>query len=239
MSEVQRRTGQAPGKPGTIPSSVSAGRTGLTWPPALPFATVLGKARTRDARSISLLYHRFLPVVYRFILARVGDAHQAEDLTSETFFAVLEGIAGIRAEDELGFVAWVLGIARHQIATHYRRQRARQETTLSLTEDAPRYVASDESDPLAILTARENWHEVVAALARLTEDQRTVVLYRCVLDYSAEEVGRLMGKQAGTIRALQFRALTSLARLLRERPSAEARRAGHRHEGSMGHASGR
>lgn len=216
---------------------------GLTWPPALPFATVLARARALDQRSVSLLYHRFLPVVYRFILARVGDVHQAEDLTSETFFAVLEGIARTRAEDELAFAAWILGIARNQVAMHFRRQRTHRETALDLREEAQPFTAADEGDPLAIITARESWHEVVAALAQLTEEQRTVVLYRCVLGYSAEEVGQLMGKQAGTVRALQFRALASLARLLGAAPSAphgkEPRRAGIPRERSKGHAAGR
>ena len=194
MSEAQRRTRRSPGTPGTIQSGSPVGRTGMTWPPAMPFATVLARARTLDARAISLLYHRFLPVVYRFILARVSDTHLAEDLTSETFFAVLEGIVSARADDELGFAAWILGIARNRIAMHFRRQRARPETPLDLTEVAALPAAPPgEGDPLAILTARESWHEVVAALARLTDDQRTVVLYRCVLGYSAEEVGNLMG----------------------------------------------
>ena len=217
MSEALRRAGQPPG---TVSGSAPAGRTGMTWPPALPFSTVLSGARALEPRAISLLYHRFLPVVYRFVLSRVGDIHLAEDLTSETFFAVLEGVAGTRAEDELGFAAWVLGIARNRIAMHFRRQRSRPETALDLTDDLPLYAAPDDGDPLTILTARESWHEVVAALARLTEDQRTVVLYRCVLGYSAEEVGALLGKQAGTVRGLQFRALASLARLLSEQPTA-------------------
>ena len=215
----------------------------MTWPPALHFAAVLARARALDQRAISMLYHRFLPVVYRFVLARIGDPYQAEDITSETFFAVLEGIAHTRAENELGFAAWILGIARNQVAMHFRRQRTRPETALDLSDDAPLFGVAGEGDPLAIITARESWHEIVAALNRLTEDQRTVVLYRCVLGYSAEEVGQLMGKQPGTVRALQFRALSSLARLLAapsgQSHSREPRQAGVPQEGSKGHAGGR
>ncbi|HEV8194692.1 MAG TPA: sigma factor-like helix-turn-helix DNA-binding protein, partial [Ktedonobacterales bacterium] len=100
--------------------------------------------------------------------------------------------------------------------------------------------SEDEDDPLAIITARESWGTVVAALNRLTEEQRTVVLYRCVLDYSAEEVADLLDKQPGTIRALQFRALASLARHLgiekqgrnagRTRPGIDKRRLPDRHQ---------
>lgn len=238
MGEAPQRTGKNQGIQAINGGGAPTGRMGMTWPPALPFSTVLDGARAHDSRAISLLYHRFLPVVYRFILARVGDIPLAEDLTSETFFAVLEAISGTRAEDELGFAAWVLGIARNRIAMHHRRQRSRPEIALDLTEDLPVYASPSDADPLTILTARESWGEIVAALACLTADQRTAVLYRCVLGYSAEDVGQLMGKQAGTVRALQFRALASLARLLRE-PPATKRRTDDQQEGSTGHAAGR
>ena len=186
----------------------------MTWPPDLPFAVVLQRARQRDQQAISALYKRFLPVVYRYVLARVDDPHLAEDLTADTFFAVVKDIGGARASDELAFSAWVLSIARSKVAQHFRRQHLRTGIEREMAPAAEPHTTEDEGDPLAIITARESWGTVASALSRLTEDQRTVVLYRCVLDYSAEEVADLLGKQPGTIRALQFRALASLARHL-------------------------
>jgi DNA-directed RNA polymerase specialized sigma24 family protein len=55
---------------------------------------------------------------------------------------------------------------------------------------------------------------VLRAVNQLTEEQRTVVLYKCVFDYTTEEVAHLLNKRPGTIRALQFRGLNSLARQL-------------------------
>lgn len=231
MDEAHRR---ADSPPGTLPRTSGAlpsGRTGLTWPPALPFATALARARAHDARALSLLYHRFLPAVYRYVLGRVGDTHVAEDVTSETFLAMIRGIGAVRAEDELSFASWVLGIARNQVAMHFRRH-AHSPISLAAGEDIEPVHRSEEGDPLTILTARESWHEVVAALNRLSEEQRTVVLYRCVLDYSAEEVGQLLGKHAGAIRVQQFRALTALARLL----GIEHRASSQVTEGSDSHA---
>jgi len=186
----------------------------MTWPPAFPFALVLQRARQHDQQALSALYQRFLPVVYRFVLARVDDPHLAEDLTADTFFAVVKDIGGTHVSDELGFSAWVLGIARSRIAQHFRRQQIRTEAERELAPVAETLTSDDEDDPLAIITARESWATVVAALNRLTDEQRAVVLYRCVLGYSAEEVADLLNKQPGTIRALQFRALASLARHL-------------------------
>lgn len=195
--------------------AVQAERLGMTWPPALPFAEVIRRARAGDHDALALLYRRFLPVVYRFILARVADTPTAEDITSETFFAVIERISETRAHDELTFAAWTLGIARNQVATHYRRQRARPTMRLDAPAAAQDLLTvADEGDPLSVITARERWAEVVGALNQLTEEQRSVLLYRVILGYSAEDVGALLDKQAGAIRALQFRALASLARIL-------------------------
>src|SRR5689334_2275994 len=78
------------------------------WPAGVRFEDVLERARARDSAALSLLYRRFLPVVYRFLLARLRDVPLAEDLTSETFFAIMRSIADVRAQDELGFATWVL-----------------------------------------------------------------------------------------------------------------------------------
>jgi RNA polymerase sigma-70 factor, ECF subfamily len=188
--------------------------TGMTWPPALPFGLALERARSLDQSALGMLYHRFMPVVYRFVLARSGSVHIAEDITSDTFLAVIEGIGAMRARDELSFAAWVLGIARNKVASYFRRARARQESPQGLPEDAQLFAVADEGDPLSIITARESWAEVVAGLNHLTEEQRAVVLYRCVLGYTTDDVARLLEKQPNAIRALQFRALASLARYL-------------------------
>lgn len=188
--------------------------TGMTYPPALPFGLVLERARALDRSALGMLYRRFLPVVYRYVLARVGTAHVAEDVTSETFFAVVEGIGATRAHDELSFTAWLLGIARNKVAMHYRLLRTHPEEPQSLPPDEQPAAADEEGDPLAVITARESWEEVVAGLNQLTEEQRAVVLYRCVLGYPTEDVARLLDKQPNAIRALQFRALASLARYL-------------------------
>ena len=215
----------------------------MTWPPSLPFDLVLQRARESDQQALSMLYRRFLPVVYRYVLIRVGDPHHAEDVTADTFIAMVEGIGRTRAFDELGFAAWVLGIARNKVAMHFRRQHTRGEAQHELTDDADPRAAGDEDDPLTIITARESWGVVVTALQQLTEEQRSVVLYRCVLGYSTEDVAALLRKRPKAIRALQGRALASLARHLGIDPRAGRQAHGHIEfgltRGENGHASKR
>jgi RNA polymerase sigma-70 factor (ECF subfamily) len=175
---------------------------------------VLERARALDHAALSLLYRRYLPVVYRYVLGRIGDAHAAEDVTSETFIGMVDAIERIRASDELGFVGWLLGIARHKAVEHLRRQAA-QPPMQSTSEPWDEPLAYAEAgDPLGVVTARESWAEVTAALQGLTDEQRTVLSYRLVLGYGTEEVARMLDRQPGAIRALQFRALAALTRLL-------------------------
>ncbi len=184
------------------------------WLPDLPFASVLERARALDHGALSLLYSHYLPVVRLYVLSRVRDVHLAEDVISETFLAMVDSIERVRADGEPAFAGWLLGIARNKVVDHYRR-RAALPTIQGMVAPWEEPAAEAEAgDPLNVVTARESWTEVVAALQRLTEEQRIVVLYRCVLGYATEDVARLMDRQPGAVRALQFRALASLARLL-------------------------
>lgn len=203
-------------RPANSPINYSsyAERNGMTWPPGAPFPDVLRAAKSGRQVEIGMLYRRFVSAVYRFILARVADVATAEDLTSETFFAMMRGISTTRAEDELAFAAWLLGIARNQILMHFRKARSHREVELLPHIEDESQAVAEEDDPLLVLTARESWTETANAINQLTDEQRLVVLYRCVLGYSTEDVATLMNKRAGTVRALQFRALNALARQL-------------------------
>lgn len=184
------------------------------WSPDLPFTSVLERARELDHEALSMLYSQYLPVVQWYVVGRVGDIHLAEDVTSETFIAMVNSIERTRAGDEPAFVAWLLGIARNKVVDHFRRQATLPATGAMIAPWEEPAAGAEAGDPLNVVTARESWAEVVAALRQLTEEQRMVVLYRCVLGYETEEVARLMGRRQGTVRALQFRALASLTRLL-------------------------
>ena len=194
--------------------STYAERVGMTWPPATPFEQVLIRARGNDQPAIGMLYHRFHSAVFRYIVSRVADFPSAEDITSETFVAMIRGIASTRATDELGFAAWLLGIARNQVLVHYRRTKTHPEVELKKKHNDEAQSVAEEDDSLLVLMARESWTETVDALKQLPPDQRSVILYRCVLGYPLDEVAKFLSKKPGTVSALQFRAHISLARHL-------------------------
>ncbi len=183
---------------------------------------VLDRARQGNAEALSALYHRFLPGIFGYIAARVPDRSTAEDLTSDVFVQMVEGIYRLRAQDEAGFSAWLLRIARVTVAGYYRT-RAKQPVHLSLSDDGweqtqakPLAIlgSNPEADPVQWTEAREDWQTVVQAINQLTEEQRQVLVGRLLLGYDVETVARMLGKKANAVKALQFRALQSLQRLL-------------------------
>jgi RNA polymerase sigma-70 factor (ECF subfamily) len=178
-----------------------------------------------------MLYRRFLPIVYHYALAHVGNTTHAEDVTSETFYAMVDGIASTRAQDESSFTAWLLGIAHNMVSRHHRMRRARPETSLLLTEDAHPLAIAEEADPQTVIAVRERWSEIVDALRLLTEEQRTVVVYRCALGYSTAEVAGMLGKPENAVRGLQFRALTSLSRHLAAAERRQTEQGGEKRNG--------
>ncbi len=83
------------------------------------FARLLDAARRSESEALSTLYREFLPGVFGYIATRVPDRATAEDLTSEVFLKMVEGIGQLRTSDEAGFAAWILQIARISVAGYY------------------------------------------------------------------------------------------------------------------------
>jgi RNA polymerase sigma-70 factor, ECF subfamily len=185
-------------------------------PEDLPFSRLLELSRARDPEALTLLYRRFLPVIYRFLHSRTGNMTLTEDLTSDTFFAIMESLGTLHAQDELGFATWALGIARNKLAMHFRRAKSHPEVSIELAEVTEPTAVAEEADPLLVLTARERWADVVVALNQLTPEQRETLWRRCLLGESADEVAHAMGKPTNAIYGLQFRALAALARYLKD-----------------------
>ncbi len=183
---------------------------------------LLEQARQGEAKALSTLYHRFLPGIFGYIAMRVPDRATAEDLTSEVFLQMIEGIHHLKATDEAGFAAWLLRIA-HVVVAGYYRKRSRQPVMVPLPgesweemQKASLVVSSQTTsdDPANWMETREEWQKVVEAINTLTEEQRQVLVGRLILGYDIAAVARMVGKRVNAVKALQFRALKSLQRLL-------------------------
>jgi RNA polymerase sigma-70 factor (ECF subfamily) len=154
-----------------------------------------------DARRVLLaLYDEALPVVYGYFVRRCGDRGTAEDLTSETFLAAMD--AARKSDPPPIAVPWLLGVARHKLADHYRRRHDRLTVPVA---DLPEPV-------LAAVSAADDWDAELdrlvaeSVLARLTEPHRTVLVLRYMDDRTVGECAELIGRTVHATEALLVRA---------------------------------
>jgi RNA polymerase sigma factor (sigma-70 family) len=127
-----------------------------------------------------------------------------EDLLGEVFVQVARDLHRFSG-DEDGCRRWVFTIAHHRLIDARRRAARRPQVTSYLVPDdvLPAPAPQDPLDP-----------ELLAALDRLTPEQREVIVLRFVGDLSLEAVARVTGRRVGAVKAMQHRALEQLARIL-------------------------
>jgi RNA polymerase sigma-70 factor, ECF subfamily len=175
-------------------------------------ATDLADARRREPAAVTRIYTAYAPALYRFFMAAVSDRHLAEDLTGTAFVSAIEALPRFRGPIEaLG--GWLFQIARHDLYDYRRRQaRSRIEPLEDNLYEAA--LADGGVDPEELAIERLEGTRVLAALRKLSPDQREVLLLRMAGGLTAPEVAAILGKTTGAVKALQHRGLASLARVL-------------------------
>jgi RNA polymerase sigma factor (sigma-70 family) len=158
-----------------------------------------------DPGALEALYRDLAPAVLGYL--RAQGARDPEDLVSDTFVGVVRGLRRFRG-DQHGFRSWVFSIA-HRRLLDQRRSLIRRPTEPVPPDEIPETPGGDvEDEALARIGAR--W--ALEAVARLTADQRDVLLLRVLADLSVEDVAGILDKSAGAVKSLQRRALVALAR---------------------------
>ena len=154
------------------------------------------EAAQRDPACFDELYERNFHRVYAYVARRVGDRHQAEDLTAEVF---REALAGIRKFEWRGvpFIAWLLRIASRAVADHWQRS-GRESGNPGIETDRP---APEEIERKAML---------FQLVDRLPEAQFRVIHMRFVEQKSIKEIAGELGRSEGAVKQLQLRAIENL-----------------------------
>jgi RNA polymerase sigma-70 factor (ECF subfamily) len=175
--------------------------------------TVVKACQRGETAAIERLYDLYADRLYRYLLARVGDPDDAADLTTDLFLSVIEHIQGFRLNPDhpaATFSAWLYRIAANLAAGYHRSRRKRDWVNLDDHLDHP---AADPT-PGHLVVEREEVERLAQAMNELSEEQRLVITGRFIETMSNAEVAAWMGKTEGAIKALQHRALQTLARLL-------------------------
>lgn len=169
----------------------------------------LQRAKAYDVAALAALYDHYEAKIYSYIYHRVGSQSVAQDLTSQVFLRVLESIQTDRAW-ETSFSGWLYRIAHNLVIDFYRRRgRTAQVSLDDMTEMQSRIEGPEIAAERALAAER-----LRVAINRLTEEQAQVVTLRFLEGLSITEVADNMGKTEGAIKALQYRAVMSLRRIM-------------------------
>jgi RNA polymerase sigma-70 factor (ECF subfamily) len=174
---------------------------------------VVRRAQGGDPDAFAEIYDRYIDTVFRYVYFRVGARPLAEDLTSETFLRALRRIGSVTWQGrDLG--AWLVTIARNLIADHYKSGRYRLELATADMLDVDQADRGPDSSPAAAVLERLTNATVLEAVKKLNPEQQECIVLRFLQGLSVTETAQAMGKNEGAIKALQYRAVRSLGRLL-------------------------
>lgn len=175
----------------------------------------LARAACSDGAAFGELYRRYFNNVYGYHLLRTGNVQDAQDLTSQTFMAALEGIG--RYDGRGSFAAWLMGIAHNKMAMYFRSRRP--VTGLDAAENLPYPTLMLEE----LAHQRGLLRRVVQALREMTPDRVDAFVLRTFGGLSAAETAGLLGKSEAAVKMLVFRALQDIRRKFQNEHNPEDR----------------
>jgi RNA polymerase sigma-70 factor (ECF subfamily) len=163
-------------------------------------------------RAFTELYRAHLRDVYSYAYYRIGNHHDAEDLTEHTFLQAYRHFARAQAESNgRPLRPWLIRIA-HNLAANYHRDRSRRPQTH--LEDATILSAPHQTDQL--VEGREELQHVLEGVAGLADDRREALIMRFALGMDNREIAKALGRSEGATKVLIHRAIRQLEEKLKE-----------------------
>jgi RNA polymerase sigma-70 factor (ECF subfamily) len=169
---------------------------------------LVDRAQAGDRSALEELYLIHFDRIYSYLHLSVGNRHDAEDLTTQTFLKMLESIGRFRWRSA-PFSAWLFRIAHNLAMDHFRARRRWQPE-----EDVPEQPGSEE--PSAELEAMKSIgrQSMLELIEKLSPEQQQVLTLKFVFNFANAEVAKILDKSEGAIKSLQHRALASLQKRL-------------------------
>ena len=167
------------------------------------------RAVTGDVEAFADLFELTIASVYRYLYGRSGDATLAEDLAQDAYLRAMRAIKTSFKGGSTEFLAWMIRIARNRFLDHVKSGRVRWEVVV---EETPiTFAKADpEREALDIVSSAD----LRKALRLLTDDQQEIVFLRFFQGLQISEVAEITSRTEGAVKALQFRALRALQRVL-------------------------
>src|SRR5438552_11524277 len=172
---------------------------------------LVASAQQGDRSALEELYLLHFDRVYSYLHMSVGNRHDAEDLTTQTFLKMLESIKRFRWQS-LPFSAWLFRIAHNLAMDHFRAAR-RWQPEEDVPEPEDRQEASAEEAAMEAIGQAS----MLELIDSLSPDQRDVLTLKFVFSFSNGETASILGKTEGAVKSLQHRALATLQKQITAR----------------------
>ena len=166
------------------------------------------RAQQGDRDALEELYLMHFDRIYGYLHMSVGNRHDAEDLTTQTFLKMLEAIGRFRWQSA-PFSAWLFRIAHNLAMDHFRASRRSQPE-----EDVPEPPGSEEASAEEEAMQAIGRQSMLELIEKLSAEQQQVLTLKFVFNFPNAEVATILGKTEGAIKSLQHRALVSLQKQL-------------------------
>lgn len=172
-------------------------------------AELVANAKQGDLQAFHTIYELYGVKIFTYISYRVYDVETAEDLTAEVFVRVVDKIDRYEYRG-LPLLAWLYTIAGNLVRDYIRLQERSPQTAPLMDEmDGGEMLNPEKTVDHSLQSAK-----LVEAIHLLTTEQAEVILLKFVEGYSNHEIAQILGKNEGSIKSLQFRALQSLKKIL-------------------------
>src|SRR5438552_7449652 len=165
---------------------------------------LVGLAQDGDRSALEELYLLHFDRIYSYLHLSVGNRHDAEDLTTQTFLKMLEAIGRFRWQSA-PFSAWLFRIAHNLSMDHFRATK-RWQPEEEVPEPAGAQESSAEDEALQSIGRKS----MLRLIEDLSNEQQQVLTLKFVFNFSNGEAATILGKTEGAVKSLQHRALASL-----------------------------
>jgi RNA polymerase sigma-70 factor (ECF subfamily) len=169
--------------------------------------TVEGEARAieaarRDPDAFSTLYRAYVRPIYRYLYSRVGQAGDAEDLTSQVFAEALGSLP--RYQHRGHFLAWLFSIARHRLLNHQHRRPPQMDLAIAEGMESPGV------DPLSRVIEDEERRNLQRLIQALEDEEQDLLRLRFVAELNYAEIGAVLGRNEAAVKKQVYRLLARL-----------------------------
>ena len=174
----------------------------------IPDEELIEQVEGGDEAAFEVLYGRYFPRVYRFVDKRLRNRADTEETVQEVFINVFSSLGSYRGEAP--FAAWVLGVTRRTIASRFKKKQHKTVTLEAVEAPATLSIAMPtlqrEATPLEHYECEERIKRLERAVARLTQEQRTLFELHHLYHRPIQEIARTLRKSEDAVKSNLYRA---------------------------------